>query len=188
MPSVADYLHPHSPFPIVSNIPAIQEHYEECRKNGTSHRLAEVFAFQRSPAIETDTRFIDGHDGDLGLNPETFYGSRVLAEARSHGINTRRAVYKSTLARYPGDPRAWVESKSDCIRRAEALGMSLEGQVNYTPPERDLPDDSNKPYRVADEIVDAAYQDAIEAEPKLASKKNLKEEIADTLSGGGDGL
>lgn len=183
MPSLARFLRPHPPFRIISLNPAVQDHYVQCRREGTGHRLAEMFALQAAPALETDTRWIDGHDASV--NPESYYGSRVLEDARAAGVNTRRAVYKSGLARYAGDPEAWVESRADCVRRAEALGLELEGEINYKPPERDLPE-PKKEYRVAPDIVESYYQSAIEDEPALAKKKNLKEEIAESLSGGGE--
>lgn len=183
MPSLADYRHAHLPFPCVSFNPVVQSHYDLCRLEGTPHKLAEMFAFQRAPAIETDTRWIDGHD--QSVNPDSYYGHEVLAEAKKAGVNTSRAVYKSSLARYPGDPQAWVESRADCIRRAEALGLTLEGEINYEPTQYDPPEESSS-YRVADDIVEEHYQGAIEADPSLAGKKDFKEELADTLSGGGD--
>ena len=35
-----------------------------------------------------------------------------------------RDGYKSALARYPGDPKAYVSSKREAVRRAEELGVS----------------------------------------------------------------
>jgi hypothetical protein len=150
MPSLQEFYLPRPPFRVISDSEVVQEHYVDCRRNGTSHSLAEMFAFRRGPALDTDTMWISERtarrDGNLG--DET-----LLREAKAAGVNVRRAEYKSGLARYPGDPEAWVESKADCIRVAAKRGLTLEGGVNYTPPEIDEPAPLRKPYRVADDIL-----------------------------------
>jgi hypothetical protein len=36
-------------YPQVSDDPKVQAHYEECRRNGCSHKLAEMLAFRKPP-------------------------------------------------------------------------------------------------------------------------------------------
>jgi hypothetical protein len=139
-----------------------------------------MFAHQSGPALNTDTRWLSGHD--FTVNPDELEGATLLNEARAAGVSTRGKVYKGGLARFPGDPEAWVESRGDCVRRAEALGLTLEGSINYAPPEP-LGAPEDKPYRVADTILEEHYQEALEADPSLATKKDAKEEIAASLSG-----
>jgi hypothetical protein len=118
------------------------------------------------------------------LDPDSLAGKTLLAEAKAAGVNPRGKVYKGGLADFPGDPRAWVESRGDCIRLAEERGITLEGGINYKPPETVAPTDwSDKPYRVADDIIEDRWEDAVEADPGLLSKPNAKEELAEKLSG-----
>jgi len=148
-------------WPTVSNQQEIQSHYEECREAGTSHRAAEMFAFQQGPSLQTDTRWMSGQD---------------------NGHNG--AVYKHQLARFPGDPQAWVRSRADCRAVAAKRGLTLEGSVNYKPPEHDAPSPLDEPYHVADSIVDREYEVLCDFEPDAANMPaaEVKEEIRKKLS------
>ena len=148
-------------WPVVSQVRAIQQHYEECRNVGTSHRAAEMFAFGSGPSLQTDTRWISGQD---------------------NGRNG--AVYKHQLARYPGDPKAWVRSRADCRAIAAERGMTLEGSVNYKPPEHDVPNPLDEPYKVSDKIIDHEYEVLCDHEPDAAHMpaEEVKAEIREKLS------
>ena len=148
-------------WPSVSDRPDVQKHYEACRDAGTSHRAAEMFATRQCPSLQTDTRWIAGTDN--GRN-----GS----------------VYKHQLARFPGDPKAWVTSRADCRRVAAERGMTLEGSVTYTPPELDIPNPLDEPYRVSDKIVDHEYEVLCDTEPDAAHMpaEDLKDDIRKKLS------
>lgn len=186
MPSIAEFLKPHPPFPIVAEDDEVQSHYVFSRRQGTSHKMAEMFAFQSAPALETDTRWLSRQleQQRRDFNADTLEGQTLLAAAREAGIPIDSAVYQPGLADHPNDPRALVESRADCIRRANELNLKLQGPVDYTPPGwSDGPDDGEGEYRVAPDIVEQHYQEAVEAEPALASKKNFKEELTAKLSG-----
>lgn len=173
-------------YPIVSQIPEIQQHYVRCRRSGTSHQLAEMLALGRAPSLQTDTRWLAGHcNGNqfAGTERSEAVGRHYQRVARQAGVSTEGAVYKSQLARFPGDPQAWVRSKSDCIAIAAQRGMTLEGSVNYRPAvEREAPDPG--PYRVADEIVDREYEILCDQQPDAAhaDKQQVKDQIREKLS------
>jgi len=38
-------------YPHVSDDPKVQSRYEECRRNGCSHNLAEILAFRKPPRV-----------------------------------------------------------------------------------------------------------------------------------------
>jgi hypothetical protein len=174
----------------LSNQPEIQAHYEECREAGSSHRLAEMLALRQSPSLQTDTRWLSGH-----VNGSQFVGHERIGDhyrkvAESYGVSTEGAVYKSQLARFAGDPKAWVRSRGDCIKIAAERGMTLEGGVNYKPPDsaNDVANPMDEPYRVSDDIVNHEYEVLCDFEPDAAAAptSEVKEEIRKKLSPGDD--
>jgi hypothetical protein len=174
-------------WPVVSHLQAVQRHYEECREEGTSHRAAEMFAFGSGPSLQTDTRWISGQDAGrqfAGDNRAEAMGSYYRNVAKSQGVNVDGAVYKSQLASYPGDPKAWVRSRADCRAVAAERGMTLEGSVNYKPPEQDTPNPLDEPYQVSEKIVDHEYEVLCDHEPDAAAMpaEEVKSEIREKLS------
>lgn len=55
-----------------------------------------------------------------------FYGEK----ARKAGVNTAGKKYDYSLARYPGDPKAWVGSDGDVRQVLEHRGWGAKGKVN----------------------------------------------------------
>ena len=66
---------------------------------------------------------------------------RILAEAKSVGINTEGKYYMSGLAdkRGPADPAAWIDSASDITRVARARNLHVTGIVEHKAHEVDPP-------------------------------------------------
>jgi len=127
MPQVTHF----TKWPIVSINPAIQAAYEESRELGESHAIAEMCAFRKGPSLETDTTFSRGFGHDpFGGHVNPLAKKRYLAEAKRARINTSGKRYMSGLAAYPGDPKAWVSSKSDVRKVCEERGWGCEGAVN----------------------------------------------------------
>lgn len=120
-------------WPIVSSVPHIQQKYEDMRAAGESHNIADMLAHQKGPQLETDTMFSRGFAIDpFGCNPEPLTVETYLGEARRAGVSTTCKRYMSSLAAYPGDPEAWVDSKGDVRRVCEKRGWGCEGKVNVT--------------------------------------------------------
>jgi hypothetical protein len=121
-------------WPIVSHVPEIQAEYESMREAGESHNIAEMCAFRKGPTLETDTTFTRGYGthpfGKRPPNP--LAAKRYLAEAKKAGVNISGKRYLSGLARFPGDPQAWVTSKSDVKKLCESRGWGCEGAVKVT--------------------------------------------------------
>lgn len=114
-------------WPVISENPRIQGHYEECRRNGTSHALAEMFAFGESPTVKTDATFLANKHGQF-VGKEHI-GDAYKRVAEREGQNTKGKVYLSQLAEYPGDPRAWVDGRGDVQKLCEEKGWGCEGAV-----------------------------------------------------------
>ena len=151
-------------YPVISTNEAVQEAYEEMRRAGQSHNMSEMLALRQSPCIKSDTTFLHGHcnGNQFEANPEL--GDHYKAIAAAAGVNVQGAVYKSGLARFPGDPEAWVRDRGDVKRLCEQRGWGCEGDVTVKrqdfEPEPDID--------VADDIVRDRMVQAIEANPDLA--------------------
>lgn len=96
-------------YPKVSDNPEIQSLYEEIRRGGESHKLAEILALRQVPNLQTDTRWLAGMK-DTG-----------------HG----HAFYSHQMQRP-------VASKADIKRWCEETGGGCEDLgIEPRPPEED---------------------------------------------------
>lgn len=118
----------------------IQERYNQMRADGLSHNLAEMFALQSPPQIAgTDSVFLQGHDCGNQFEGQEYAGDFYKAEATKAGVNIKGKVYLGGLARYPGDPEAWVSGRGDVKRVCEERGWHCEGAVKVKGAEADGP-------------------------------------------------
>lgn len=162
-----------SDLPIISDDPHIQAHYEKCRAEGTSHTLAEMFAFQTPPGGGfTDSVFLEGECNGNQFEGMEHIGDFYAKMARKAGVNTKGKVYKSGLAKFPGDPEAWVSDKHDVQKLLERRGWGAEGAVNVKM------DQSAKPLEdvaVADDIFENRVEDILEQNPGIETQATMAE-------------
>ena len=121
-------------WPIVSSDRDVQGVYENMRQDGVSHNLADMFAHQRGPSLNTDATFMSGFCNGNQFEDQPWVGDMYRKEAKAAGVNITGKVYKSSLADYPGDPTAWVSDRADVRRVCEEKGKACVGAVNYRPP------------------------------------------------------
>lgn len=167
-------------WPVISEINAVQEAYEAMRRDGTSHNLAEMFALQHAPVGNTDSTFLAGHCNGNQFEKCPAIGDYYEREAAKHGLNVKGKVYKSGLARFPGDPEAWIGSKDDIKNICESRGWGCEGSVNVKV------DNGRTPIAdvdVADDIVHEKVIDNVRADPGLAGRpiQELREQAKEQL-------
>lgn len=148
-------------FPVISTNPRVQAHYEACRREGTSHSLAEMFALRQPPMSNTDREFLEGHCNGNQFEKTPEIGEAYKRVARAHGQNPAGKVYLSGLARFPGDPEAWVSGKGDVENILDRRGWGAEGAVhreikNVAEPEQ---------IAVAPDIVDREVEEILETVP-----------------------
>ena len=119
------------------------------------------------PAILTDSVFLAGMESqqakEFNRNPEI--GQFYLDVAKEEGQDTTGKVYLSSLAEYPGDPRAWVSGRSDVQKVCEERGWGCKGAVTVKG-EKAEP----KNIDVAPDLVDERVLDNVEANPDLLKK------------------
>jgi hypothetical protein len=102
--------------------------YDALVAEGLSHNLAEMFVTRRPPQSKTDAEFFQGRWNQFADTPHLGDSYRQVAEA--HGQSTTGKVYLSGLARFPGDPQAWVDGRGDVERVIDRHGWGAEGTVN----------------------------------------------------------
>ncbi len=128
-----------------------QKHYDHCIAQGTSATLAEMFALQRGPTLNTDSTFLAGE--------ETGY------------------KYIHQLADYPGDPKARVSGRGDIQRICEERGFGCSGAVNVKGSDKGR--SPAKEIGMAPDLVEQYTDRAIAADPGLAEKprEEVKEKV-----------
>lgn len=130
-----------SEWPKVSDDPVRQAHYEKMRQNGESHGFAKMCALQRPP------------------------GTKGTEKALMQGATSGKR-YISGLARFPGDPQAYVSGADDVLRIARERNLNVEGCVNHQAHEVEPPES----VPLADDIVDGLVQDAKAKDPGLEQR------------------
>jgi hypothetical protein len=134
------------------------------------------------PYLQTDTEFMSGSHEQDGLGQNTPRRKRAMALARRFGVSTA-GRYCPQLARYPGDPRAWIHGKEDVRRICREDGKGCE-DLGVPLPEVD---NTPKPYEVADDLVEREVSRIVTEEaggdvtPK--ERADLKKETKTRLKG-----
>lgn len=168
-------------YPVVSFNDAIQARYEKMRRDGQSHSMAEMLAFQKPPgSINTDRTFMEAEMNNQQLDSMgKVRRENLLKKAKAAGVSISGKVYKTSLARYPGDPRAWVSDLSDVKRVVEERNIDCEGHVSHKAYET-APRESQG---LSDSAMRRLLNDAIEADPiagtTAAGVERLQHEIVD---------
>jgi len=138
---------------------------------GATLKFAHMCALQQAPKCMTDREFFHGV-GDLG---KQFEGSDQdlalrLKVAKQHGYKpSRNDFYNPALARFPGDPEAFIPStggRGHVQKVLESRGQSAEGAVNVKGREAPPP----QPKRLGDDIALAAAKKMAAENPELRRK------------------
>ncbi len=107
-----------------------------------ARNLEEMFRTGRAPRVSSDTTFRAGrYDDSQVVNPDLYEFRRKVAESQGHSITGK--FYMASLARYPGDPEAWIDSKSDVQRVCRKRRQTCEGEV--TVKESEFSNDPEEP-------------------------------------------
>jgi hypothetical protein len=152
----------------VSDDPAIQAYYEKCRKKGTSHTLALMFAEAQPPQSQTDREFMRGTENGRQFQGRPEVGNEYRRVAEGLGGQTKGKKYLSSLAAFPGDPRAWVDSRADVAKVCEERGWGCTGAVNVKHRTDEAPP---APVPVGEDIVQAEVAKTGETREKVVAKR-----------------
>lgn len=164
--------------------------FEDCVERGNAPRLAVVLTFRAPPMIRSDT-MLAARFGSNGKqfedDPEA--GDMLVQRAKMVDPNFSPVgkIYQDGLCRREvgaGDPLAWVSGDqltSHIKKVCDMKGADSQGIVNYTSTKRDE-EYEDKPYRVADSVVNKHVIEAVQCDPGLADKKDVVEMVRDRLT------
>jgi hypothetical protein len=147
---------------MISPDPEIQAAYEAMLADGVSDRLAEMLALQSPPSSRSDREFWRGKWNQFEKTPHVGDAYKKAAEAANVNVTGKR--YLSGLARFPGDPEAWVSDRSDVQRVVQSRGWACEGIVNVKPVP--LPEPPQE-VGVAEHIIDRVVAEETAKNPAL---------------------
>lgn len=155
--------------------------YMKIRRGGASHRFADMVACQRGPGLMTDSVFFAGLPKLQDQFVDDTQREKVIAVARRNGYNpSPNDVYEPGLARFQGDPEAFVPPSGGrgYIRRlCEKRGWACDGavKVQHQQPGSD-PFEASKP--LAEDLITGHMRAEIKKNPALKNKKKeLREKI-----------
>jgi hypothetical protein len=175
-------------YPLVSSNPETQAYYEWLRKKGNSHKLADMLAFGKAPKARTDREFFAGigtlekqfdHDGKMHEG--------VVKLAMKHGYKpNNNDVYLSSLARFVGDPEAFVSpsgGRGQIQDTCEKRGWECHGTVNTKYRE---PEEAPKKKAMGNDILARKVMEAHKANPdtKRMDQGELRHDIIEKHRGG----
>ena len=153
------------------------------RRQGESHKMAEVIAAQEFHGVMTDDVFWQGM-GMLGDNMRPQQLESLIASAKAQGFTpTAHHVYMPQLARFRGDKQAFV-SRSDgrsYIRKLlESRGWESDGAVRTSRRDPDSdPLDPKNCTPLADDIIHDTARDMLKKDPSL--KRKSRSELRDMI-------
>ena len=165
------------------------EIYSQAIANGCTPKMADMLASRCPPGTNnTDRAFLEGWGHtDQFEGDRSGYGERVRAVAAAAGVSTTGKRYLPSLAKYQGDPEAWVSDLGDVRRVCAKNGWGCP-EAGVRQRENDQPGLDDKPYEVAPDIVQREMRQEVAADPDLKhSKKKLADkvhEVKKKLAGG----
>lgn len=170
-------------WPIVSQDPIQQDRYEQMRREGQSHNMAEMLASRAFPGVVTDATFMTGRHNHAGLSdvhPES--RQHYLDQAQQAGVHVGGRAYMASLARFPGDPQAWVDSRADVERVARMNNMTVQSPtINVQAPRYY---DPGPEVRVAPDIINNVVGHMAAQDPYIRQNApDYAQDVADRLGG-----
>lgn len=163
---------------VVSQDPRVQLRYEEMVASGQSHNMAEMLACRAFPGLRTDAEFLKGKCNGNEFEDQPGLGNFYAAEAARHGVNHVGKTYVSGLARYPGDPEAWISGRGDAERICRERGWGCEGSVNVATQEREARAD----VKLSPDLVDDEVNDIMAMDPGMR-RSDVAEKVYQLRSG-----
>jgi hypothetical protein len=133
--------------------------YRDMRLDGQSHKFALMISSRQFPGVKTDSVFNEGKFSGSGGSGCAAKENYYRTQAEKGGFSTNGKWYCGSLARFPGDPEAFIGSRSDVLAVCKKNNFTiLDGYVDYkgheTPPTPD--------YEVAPGLIDRETREVME--------------------------
>jgi hypothetical protein len=140
-----------------------KSHAEATERYNRLRPIDQMIVSCRPPKSNTDVEFLAGSENGRQFQGRPEQGDFYRRVAEKRGQNVKGKKYLSQLARYPGDPEAWVSSRGDVQKVLEERGWGSDGSVNV----------KNRPRGEAPKPVDVA-EDILERETTRAALPGMK--------------
>lgn len=128
----------------------------------------------RPPKSNTDVEFLAGSENGRQFQGRPEQGEFYRKQAEKRGQSVKGKKYLSQLARFPGDPEAWVSSRGDVQKVLEDRGWGSDGLVNVKAKPRE---EATKPVDVSEDILERETSKAAIPGMKAKDRKDLRETI-----------
>ncbi len=129
-----------------------EDGYKELSKLAYDERLQAMLDSGQTPHCVSDQTYMKGHANGSQFEKCQHMGNYYKHETELRGGNTNNKRYISGLARFPGDPEAWVTGRDDIRRVIESRpgwscqgAVDIDGRGNSPPPA--------PPVEVADDLL-----------------------------------
>jgi putative FmdB family regulatory protein len=86
-----------------------------------------------APHVESDATVYTSDRTDIGQFRSEAMREFHMERAKKAGVNTAGKKYDPSIARFPGDPKAWVGSDTDVRQVLEHRGWGSKGKVKVAP-------------------------------------------------------
>lgn len=160
-----------------------QAFYQQCIADGQSPAMAEIFASQRAPGIETDSSLLAG----IGTLADQFDGAEdqldyLVKQAKADGYTPKPSdYYCGSLATKAGDKNAWLNhdrGRSHVKQVCRQRGVGCQGAVKVA----SGPADPGPKVKLAESIIREKARQLVRRDPDKArlSAPDLKQLIVDT--------
>ena len=133
------------------------------------------------PVSKTDVEFLKGSENGSQFANDPFAGDYYASVAKKAGVSITGKKYLGQLAKYPGDPKAWVSCRGDVQQVCEERGWGSEGNVNVKMRERENPPSEAVP--IADDIVNKEVIRELAGQTvKVKEAMDVREKVTDRLT------
>jgi hypothetical protein len=153
-----------------------------CHPN--KERFDEMIESGVPPASSTDVEFMRGTENGRQFQDNPNQGDYYKRETEAAG-GSARGKYLSQLARFPGDPEAWVQSRGDVQKVCENRGWGFRDPVG----DREIVKPLDKgeppppPIPIADKCVDREVANVLEGQTVTKKEyKKVREQVREKLT------
>lgn len=157
----------------------VEPEYDRLLSEGHEPGFAAMLALKQAPVYSgSDRGFLEGDLLGHGIKEFPLWMQEdMVAKARQAGVSVSGKVYKSQLASYPGDPRAWVGSRDDVKDVCNERNMLCDGKLTrngHTPdPTPDVP--------LSEKSIQSLSKEYIAENPDWARKpEELRDKVINT--------
>ena len=121
----------------VSDHPGVQAAYEAMRRDGQSHRMAEMLALRQCPSLRTNATILAAESNrapHYDLEEDNLHSRAIVKTANRLGVHPRQ--YQPTYADFPGDPKAYLpnDDPGGHLKKLDQLHKDRQNRLIDTEP------------------------------------------------------